>query len=392
MVSSVTTDPVAVAASLGPLITAHAAETETGRRLARPVVDALLETGMFALNRPVAFGGAEADPVTTFRVVEELARHDSAAAWTVAVSLQGNVLLSYYPEDGAEEVFATHGLIMSGAAHPPGRAEPVPGGYRLSGQWQFFSGCQDSTWWHAKATAVGDPAHNGTASDGPPAAMYCCVPADQACVIDTWHTLGMRGTGSHDVRLDDVFVPARRAAVLQPARERSKAFSGPLYRLTVWPPVALMAVPAVGVARAAIDELVALASTKTPNFGGALARRASAQHQVAEAEARLGAARAFLFETFTDAWAAAVAGDPIDVACKQRMQLAGTHAANEAAAAVELVCVAAGSSATRLEHRFERLWRDVRTISTQAFCAPGRYESVGALMFGQPSDWPFFNL
>jgi indole-3-acetate monooxygenase len=384
-----TRDPLAVAASLGPLIRTHAAETESGRRLARPVVDALLDTGMFALNRPVAFGGAEADPITTFRVVEELARHDSAAAWTVAVSLQGNVFLAYYPDDGVEEVLATDRLIMAGAAHPPGRAEPVRGGFRLSGRWQFFSGCQDSTWWHAKATVVADVAAGGEA---PPAAMYFCLPADPACVVDTWHTLGMRGTGSHDVRLDGVFVPACRAAALQPARERSKAFSGPLYRLTVWPPVALMAVPALGVARAAIDELIDLAGTKTPNFGGSLARRGSAQHQVAEAEARLGAARAFLFDTFAAAWAAARAGDPIDLALKQRMQLAGCHAANEAAAAVELVCVAAGSSAIRVEHRFERLWRDVRTITTQAFCAPGRYESVGALMFGQPSDWPFFSL
>lgn len=392
MISSETADPVAVAASLGPLIATHAAETEAGRRLARPVVDILLETGMFGLNRPVAFGGAEADPLTTFRVVEELACHDSAAAWTVAVSLQGNVFLSYYPDEGAEEVLGTDGLIMSGAAHPPGRAEPVPGGYRLSGQWQFFSGCQDSTWWHAKANIVGTAGSDGTGSDGSPAAMYFCVPANPTCVVDTWHTLGMRGTGSHDVRLDGVFVPTRRAAALQPARKRSKAFSGPLYRLTVWPAVALMAVPALGVARAAIEALVELAGTKTPNFGGALGRRGSAQHQVAEAEARVGAARAFLFDAFGDAWAAAVAGGPIDLALKQRMQLAGTHAANEAAAAVELVCLAAGSSATRLEYRFERLWRDVRTITTQAFCAPGRYESVGALMFGQPTDWPFFNL
>jgi alkylation response protein AidB-like acyl-CoA dehydrogenase len=177
-----------------------------------------------------------------------------------------------------------------------------------------------------------------------------------------------------------------------PPRPRSAAFAGPLYRLTIWPPVALMAVPALGVARAAIDELVDLAATKTANFGGAVARRASAQRQVAEAEARVGAARAFLFEAYTAAWEAALAGEEIGLPLKLRMQLAGTHAANEAAAAVALVCTAAGSSAVRMEYRFERLWRDVNTITTQAFCSPGRYESVGQVMFGVPSDWPFFNL
>jgi len=376
-------DPVELAASLAPLIRAHAAETERERRLARPVVDGLLAAGLFDLNRPAAYGGAEVDPITMFRAVEELARHDSAAAWVVAVSLMGNVFVSFYADEGAEEIFGSPGLVMSGAAHPVGRAERVPGGYRLSGQWQFFSGCQVSTWWHAKAALVGD--------GGEPAPMYLCVPADPGCVVDTWHTLGMRGTGSHDVRLDGVFVPEHRAAVMPP-RPKSAAFSGPLYRLTIWPAVALMAVPALGVARAAIDELVELAGTKTANFGGALARRAGAQRQVAEAEARLGAARAYLFEAYGGAWRAAVAGEPIDLGLKQRMQLAGTHAANEAATAVDLVCTAAGSTAARMEYRFERLWRDARTIVTQAFCSPGRYESVGQVMFGVPHDWPFFNL
>ncbi|HEY4408336.1 MAG TPA: acyl-CoA dehydrogenase family protein [Acidimicrobiia bacterium] len=378
-----TADPVAAAAALGPLIRAHAAETEAGRQLARPVVDALVEGGMFDLNRPVAFGGAEIDPLTMFRVVEELARHDSAAAWIVAVSLMGNVFLSFYPDEGAEEIFGSPGLVMSGAAHPVGRAERVHGGYRLTGQWQFFSGCQCSTWWHAKAALVD--------GDLEPVQMYLCIPADPDRVIDTWHTMGMRGTGSHDVRLDGVFVPERRAG-LMPTRAPSAAFSGPLYRLTIWPPVALMAVPALGVARAAIDELLDLAATKTATFGGALSRRASAQRQVAEAEARLGAARAFLFEAYAAAWDAALADEPIDLPLKRRMQLAGTHAANEAATAVDLVCTAAGSSAARMEYRFERLWRDAKTITAQAFCSPGRYESVGQVMFGVPSDWPFFNL
>ena len=314
MVLRPTADPVEAAVALGPLIRAHAAETEAGRQLARPVVDALLDAGIFALNRPVALGGAETDPITMFRVVEELARHDSAAAWIVAVSLMGNVFLSFYPDEGAEEIAGSPGLVMSGAAHPVGRAERVDGGYLVTGRWQFFSGCQCSTWWHAKA-ALDD----GT---GEPTQLYLCVPADPA----------------------------------------------------------------------AIDELVDLATTKTANFGGALARRASAQHQVAEAEARLGAARAFLFQVYADAWDAALAGQAIELSLKLRMQLAGTHAANEAAAAVDLVCAAAGSSAARMEYRFERLWRDARTITTQAFCSPGRYQSVGQLMFGGPSDWPFFSL
>jgi alkylation response protein AidB-like acyl-CoA dehydrogenase len=139
-----------------------------------------------------------------------------------------------------------------------------------------------------------------------------------------------------------------------------------LYRLTIWPPVALLAPPALGAARVAVDDLLALARTKTPSYMGAtLGARQVVQRQLAEATATLGAGRAYLHETFRESWEAA-------------------------AKAVDLVHAAAGTSAIRNEYRFQQYFRDAHTMTQHAYSSANRYESVGALMLGLESDWPFF--
>jgi alkylation response protein AidB-like acyl-CoA dehydrogenase len=183
---------------------------------------------------------------------------------------------------------------------------------------------------------------------GIPLQRFMLLPAANATILDSWHTLGMRGTGSHDVAVSDVFVPERRTAPVAPLEQPGTAYQGPLYRLTVWPPVALLAPPALGVARAAIDDLLEMARVKTPRFTGtALRERQVVQRQVAEAEATLGAGRAFLHETFRAAWQTAVHGAAISLEQKLNMQLATTYANCAAAKAVDLVHEAAGASAIR---------------------------------------------
>jgi alkylation response protein AidB-like acyl-CoA dehydrogenase len=178
---------------------------------------------------------------------------------------------------------------------------------------------------------------------------------------------------------------------MAPLEAWGTAYRGPLYRLTIWPPVALLAPPALGIARAAIDGVIELAATKTPSFtASALRERQVVQRQVAEAEAHLGAARAYLYGTFEDAWRAAVDGAPIDLHRKAQLQLASTHAVASAARAVDLAYAAAGSSAVRNELPWQRHFRDVHTITQHAFVSAQRYESVGALLLGAPSDWGFF--
>jgi indole-3-acetate monooxygenase len=376
---------------IAPIIREHAAEAEQQRHVARPVVDAMLEAGLYAMARPRAFGGLEADPVTMLRVVEEVARHDSAAAWNLQISVGAHFNLAGLPDEGVAEILNSHPSTIIHGTFSAGRpAIAVGGGYRLTGQWPFVSGAHHCHWLlFIPQIADGDtPRLN---DQGVPVQRYVCLPAEKAKIVDTWHTLGMRGTGSHDVVVADAFVPERHTALLAPLEKPGKAFQGPLYRLTIWVAVALCAAPALGVARAAIDALIELARTKTPSFtGSTLAHRQVVQRQVAEAEATVGAGRAYLFDTFERNWAAAVRSEPLTQERKIHMQLAATHAVVCAAKAVDLVHAAAGTAAIRNEHKFQQWFRDVHTMTQHAFTCASRYESAGALMLGAESDWGFF--
>jgi alkylation response protein AidB-like acyl-CoA dehydrogenase len=125
---------------IAPIIREHAAEADAKRRLSRPVVDAMLQAGLYRLSRPKAFGGFEVDPITMFRVVEEVARHDGAAGWNLQLALGANSFLAWLPDEGAAEIMNSHpDTIIAGSFTPGPRAMPVDGGYRLSGQWPFVS-------------------------------------------------------------------------------------------------------------------------------------------------------------------------------------------------------------------------------------------------------------
>ena len=130
---------------IAPIIRTHAAEAEAQRRLSRPVVDAMLQAGLYSMARPKVFGGLEVDPLTMFRVIEEVARHDSAAGWNVQIAAATNCNMAWLPDEGAAEILKSHSnTIIAGSFTPGPRAMPVDGGYRLSGRCPFFSGGHDA--------------------------------------------------------------------------------------------------------------------------------------------------------------------------------------------------------------------------------------------------------
>lgn len=376
---------------MAPLLRAHSKESENARRLSRPVVDAMLQAGLYRMARPKAFAGLELDPITIFQVVEEVARQDSAAGWNLQLSVAVDWFLAWLPDEGAAEILESQpDAILGGSFTPTGQAIPVEGGYRVSGQWPFVSGAHSCNWF-VFLPFIMDGDQPRLNEQGIPMQRFVWLSAQNATILDTWYTLGMCGTGSHHVTLEEVFIPEQRTAPLAPLGQPGQRYQGPLYRLTVWPPVALLALPALGVARAALDDLLALARKKTPSYTASLlSKRQVVQRQVAEAEATLNAGRAFLYETFRAAWEAAVQGIEIGLERKLPMQLATTHAIQCAAKTVDLVHEMAGASAIRNEYGFQRYFRDVHTMTQHAFSCASRYESVGALMLGVESDWGFF--
>jgi len=378
-------------AELEPMIRAASAEAEIERRLSAHVAAALRDAGCYHLFRPSSRGGLELDPVSAFRVIEELSRLDSAAGWNVALANASEPFGAYFSDETTAEVFGSAQTVMAGSFSPPRRAVPVERGYRLSGRCTFNSNCHAATWIVGLAHVYDDGVQR-LDENGAPVTLLTLFPREQAEIIDNWDTLGMRGTGSHDVKVDDVFVPAERAVPFRPLEQPSPAYSGPWHRLTAWPSVACNAIPALGIAQAAIDEFAELAMKKTPSYTTTILKdRSIVQLRFATAIAKVESARAYLHEVFDAAWQGALDGRSLDLAGRARLLLASSHAPIAAAEAVDLIHSLAGTTGIRNDHAFQRHFRDVHVISQHAYVCESRMEAVGQVRFGLDPNWPFLH-
>lgn len=295
----------------------------------------------------------------------------------------------WFDDQTAQEIFAPD-AILGGAFNPMRKAVPVAGGYRVSGRTPFVSGAHEDTVFFGLANIYDDGALR-VGSDGIAKTLMTVCPAHEAVIVANWNTLGMCGTGSHDVNMADVFIPASRAISWAPLGNPGSAYQGPLYRLTIWPAIAAMAPSALGIAQAAIEDSIELITQKTPAYTAKKLRdRAVVQSQLARAAARIGAGRAYLYEVFEEAWEVAIAARPITMELKGRMQLATTHAILEAAAAVDLIHDIVGASGIREVLPFAKHFRDIHVITQHGFINASKLESVGQIMLGLEPEWPFF--
>ena len=209
-----------------PVIRAHAEDAERERRLSDAVADAMRAYGLYRLWRPRAFGGLEVDPMTAFEVVEEVSRIDTAAGWNLQLSSGIDALGAWFPDDGAKEIYGEPDASFAGSFFPPRRVVAVDGGYRVTGQTPFVSGAHQAHWFLGLAQVYDDDTQQ-LGPDGLPVTLLTMCPASEAVIVDNWRTLGMRGTGSHDVLMTDVFVPSRHTALLAPYENPGSAYQGP---------------------------------------------------------------------------------------------------------------------------------------------------------------------
>jgi alkylation response protein AidB-like acyl-CoA dehydrogenase len=378
-------------AELEPMIRAASAEAEIERRLSAHVAEALRDAGCYHLFRPRSRGGLELDPVSAFRVIEELSRIDSAAGWNVAQSNNAEPFGAWFSDATTAEVFGSTRTILAGGFFPPRRAVPVAGGYRLSGRCTFNSNCHAATWIGGLAHIYDDGVER-LDENGAPVTLITLFPREKAEIIDNWDTLGMRGTGSHDVNVDDLFVPVERAVPFKPLEQPSPAYSGPWHRLTIWPSVAGAAISALGIAQAAIDEFAELATKKTPSYTATMLKdRPIVQLRFATAIAKVESARAYLHEAFDAAWQGALDGRSLDLAGRARLQLASSNVPIAAAEAVDLIHSIAGTAGIRNDQMFQRHFRDVHVITQHAYVCESRMEAVGQVRFGLDPNWPFLH-
>jgi alkylation response protein AidB-like acyl-CoA dehydrogenase len=288
------------AREIEPIVRQHAAQAERDRRLATPVAKAMRESGIYRMWRPKALGGFEVDAVAGFRVIEALARIDSAAGWNLALSVGGDMFGAWLDDDAAKEII-TPEAILAGSFNPMRKAVPVDGGYRVSGRTPFVSGAHQATFFFGLAN-IFDDGEMRLGPNGIPETLLTAFPPNEAEIVDNWNTMGMCGTGSHDVNIKDVFIPKSRAVPWVPLVNPGRLYQGPLYRLTVWAAVSALVATALGIASAAIEETIELATKKTPAYTTkTLKDRGVVQSQLARAAARLGSGRAYLYDVFEEA-------------------------------------------------------------------------------------------
>ena len=371
------------ARSLGPTIREHAGFAESERRLAPRVIELMRDAGFYRLFTPRAFGGVETDPVTFARVAEEIASFDSTAAWSLQAGNTGSWWASRFSDVGLGEFFAGGpDLLMAASFSPPHRAVEVPGGYRFTGRGPLASTIHDSPWVMMTALVMDGDAPRMTPFG--PEVVAVVMPTIEVEIVDTWHSLGMRGTDSNDVLATDVFVPVSRTFHVQPQFTRAKGFEGPLYGLPAVASVALIIAPiALAIGRGSIDELRSLAANKTPvGSMKTLRDRASTQSAIADAEAQLRSARVFFYDTIVTLWRHALRGEMFSLEQKADLMLASANAVRVASRVTDLMHRTAGTTGIYERSRLERLFRDAQTVRHHGFFSESRFETVGQVYLG----------
>jgi indole-3-acetate monooxygenase len=334
-------------AALLPEFRARAAEGEQLRTMPADLVRQAKAGGLFRLNLPRSLGGLELDPAATAEIFEEISRADGSAGWTIVIG-NSTAFFAWLDPAVAKELIGDEADFVSTSMWAPlGQAVPeAPGRFTVTGRWPFNSGCPHAAWLQVGVMVTGaGPPRPGGAPDW----RFAFVPARSAVIEDTWDAMGLRGTGSHHLSLSGVQVPAGHLAApfFEPARH-----DGPLWRipLITLAAIFLAAVP-LGVARRALDEFSALATSKVRGPATlSIGHDADAQCQLARAEGALASARSFLFDTIARIWATACQGDEPDLGQRALVLLAANQAVRAAAEAVDRVFRLAGAGAVHTHH------------------------------------------
>jgi len=299
-------DPVASALDIAPALRSRAVETESLRTLPADLVDTAERLGLTSLLLPRALGGLETDPLSVMTTIETLAHADGSAGWSLMIS-NATFFLAWLDPAVARDLLPGRPFSAASAFGPLGRGIPAEGGYRLSGQWPFCSASP-----HAEMFMNGMFVFEGDSprlnASGEPDWQFAVFSKEDAEVLDTWDALGLRGSGSHDLRTTNTFVAEE--LTFSPF-DASARHDGPIWRFSFWGLITIvMAALPLGIARHAMDELVEIAPAKRRRRAAdTIAASPEVQVAVGHAEARMQAARSYLFDTVGEAWDTACNGD-----------------------------------------------------------------------------------
>jgi indole-3-acetate monooxygenase len=376
------------AKTLRPRILAERNRIEAARRLPEDLTQELARAGFFRIFLPATYGGLDLTPMEAAEVFEELARADASVAWC---AWNGNTYWTTvrWPKEVAQTIFADPDTILANSTRPSGRAVVVEGGYRVTGRWALVSGCELSAWFILLCN-VHEVDKPRLTPSGVPESRFVLCPAADCEIVDTWTVGGLRGTGSHDVVVQDRFVPTPYASFFtDPLVLTDPQYTFP-HPSRVVPGLGSMA---LGIARSAIEALIDLAGGKRhEKTSQPLTEDRGAQTRLSQAEALVCSARLFLLDAVERLWQDVLAGREASVEGRTRVRLASWYAVTNAAQAVDLVYLTGGATSLYATCPIERAFRDVHAITQHIGVQSRTLETTGRVLFGLEPDVPMLML
>jgi 3-hydroxy-9,10-secoandrosta-1,3,5(10)-triene-9,17-dione monooxygenase len=368
--------------ALVPTIRAAARSAELARQPDDAVIAQARDAGLFTMLSPRAYGGSELDLDTFFEVGLILGEADASHGWVLNFYVEHVWMFTQFPESFQKEVFSDRSFVMAPAMlSPAGKAKPVDGGFELSGRWQWGTGIVHADWVIAGAIL--------NAADGPEAVFFA-LPRDQVRVEDTWQVDGMCATGSHDVLIDRVFVPADRMVsirqMLNADAPGSRVHDGPIYSTPMAPLLSFAAaLPALGQARSCVKEYASqLHSRYDLARIEAQSNKTGRQSRVAEADLDIAAAEALARWVVADVMRQR---GNADEATRVRWTSSIAHVVHTSQRAVDMLCEAAGASSHFLDNPLQRARRDLHTMACHTVFDPDeRRRCHGRSLLGLPSQ------
>ncbi len=379
-----THDPIAAVQPLLAELAARAAEMEEARRLPADLAQKLAATGVLRMVTPKRFGGLESTPREIVEITEMIARANASAGWCAMIASTTALNAAYMEPVYAEEIYADPTTITGGVYAPMGRAVREGDHYRVSGRWQWGSGSANCTWLCGSCT-LWENGEMKRLPSGAPDTRMMVFPASDTTLLDTWHVMGLKGTGSGDFEVKDILVPIGRSVSLVSDNPRE---AGALYKFPAFGLLSLgVCAVALGNARGALDAFHALATVKkSQGSSKTLSERQSMQAAYATCEAQWRAARAYLFSEIDRVWAIAQQADDVPMEARADLRLACTHMTRTGAEICRTLYDLGGGAALFESSDLQRRFRDAHAITQHIVTAPSTLELAGRFLFGLPTD------
>lgn len=369
--------------AVAPTLTAHAANSEVLARLDEPSIEAVRKTRLLHFMCPEARGGDDADPLTGLEIIEALARIDGSAAWNVGILAGTSMIVgAFLPARSAEKIFARGIPPMAGMVAPKGVATPAAGGFRVSGSWSFGSGIHHADFVLAGAVVPGEPF--------PAAVRIVVLPRAQVLIHDNWRVAGLKGSGSCDYSIENIFVPEEMTFRLIDVMAGNAVAGGAAFRIGM--PALVMPFHfgiALGIARRALDEVTAQAIEKSRGVPpSTLASQAQFQFALGKAELELAAARALAFGVMTRVWQHAVSGSAPPPSLQAETRGAASYVTEVAQRVTTAAFQSAGGGALFDTNPLQRCFRDVYAAGQHFMMSPSSMRALGQFKLNQPDANP----